>query len=305
MGQVDGHEFEERVPGFARCGSRNDSSRRGRHYQHQFACGKKRAFRRRNLLRLKMGTPGVEWMHGGRVTRARNSREHGLPGQRGNRVFRAWTEGSGKSAETGGCSACGGNDSNARRAKLRRWSGAEAAEESLIFPLDSIRYNNYKYCMSSSHLTNPYQPNLDEQVSLLILRAADYLGQQTEEILKPHGLTGTQYNVLRILRGAGPQGLPCKSVGCRMISHDPDMTRLLDRMEKRGLIARERQKDDRRVVKARITPLGLDMLKKLDQPVREMHRQQFEHMSSAKLKQLAELLGVCQKTAPDQDRKAS
>jgi len=159
--------------------------------------------------------------------------------------------------------------------------------------------------MSSLHLTNPYQPNLDEQVSLLILRAADYLGQQTEEILKPHGLTGTQYNVLRILRGAGPQGLPCKSVGCRMISHDPDMTRLLDRMEKRGLIARERQKDDRRVVKARITPAGLDILKKMDNPVREFHRKKFVHFSAAKLKQLAELLGECQKLVPNESSEAS
>src|SRR5579859_758771 len=144
--------------------------------------------------------------------------------------------------------------------------------------------------MSSSHSTNRYQSSLEEQVSVLILRAADYVGQQTEEILKPHGLTGTQYNVLRILRGAGPEGLPCKSVGCRMISHDPDMTRLLDRMEKRGLIARERQKDDRRVVKARITPHGLALLKPLDQPMRDLHKRQFRHMAAARLKALCDLL---------------
>src|SRR5215475_15274555 len=127
----------------------------------------------------------------------------------------------------------------------------------------------------SSHPMNRYQPTLEEQVSVLILRAADYVGQQTEQLLKPHGLSGTQYNVLRILRGAGPDGLPCKSVGDRMISHDPDMTRLLDRMEKRALIARERQKDDRRVVKTRITAKGLDILKKLDNPVRELHKSKF------------------------------
>ncbi len=71
--------------------------------------------------------------------------------------------------------------------------------------------------------------------------------------LNPHDLTGTQYNVLRILRGAEPDGLLCRGISERMISHDPDMTRLLDRMEKRGLITRERQKDDRRVIKTRIT----------------------------------------------------
>jgi len=159
--------------------------------------------------------------------------------------------------------------------------------------------------MSSLHPTNRYQSPLEEQVSILILRAADYVGQQTEEILKPHGLTGTQYNVLRILRGAGPEGLPCKSVGCRMISHDPDMTRLLDRMEKRGLIARERQKDDRRVVKARITPAGLEILKKLDNPVREYHKTKFAHLSATKLKQLAELLGECQKPVPNESSESS
>jgi DNA-binding MarR family transcriptional regulator len=90
-----------------------------------------------------------------------------------------------------------------------------------------------------------------------------------------------------------------------MISHDPDMTRLLDRMEKRGLILRERQKDDRRVVKTRITAAGLQILKKLDQPVREIHKKHFEHLSSAKLKQLAELLGECQKSASEKQSEAS
>ena len=159
--------------------------------------------------------------------------------------------------------------------------------------------------MSSSHATNRYQPSLEERISVLLMRAADYVGQQGEQLLKSHGLTATQYNVLRILRGAGPEGLPCKSVGDRMISHDPDMTRLLDRMEKRGLIARERQKDDRRVVKTRITTSGLEILKKLDQPVREIHRKHFEHLNATKLKQLVELLGECQKPAPGENSEVS
>jgi DNA-binding MarR family transcriptional regulator len=159
--------------------------------------------------------------------------------------------------------------------------------------------------MGSLPKVNRQPSPIEDQLFVSVLKTADFLGQQAEQLLKLYGLTGTQYNVLRILRGAGQDGLPCRSVGDRMISHDPDMTRLLDRMEKRGLITRERQKIDRRVVKARITTLGLEMLKKLDQPVREMHKQQFEHMSSAKLKQLAELLGECQKPVPNQDRKAS
>ena len=138
-----------------------------------------------------------------------------------------------------------------------------------------------------------------------VLKTADHLSQYAEQFLKSQGLTGTQYNVLRILRGAGPDGLPCRCVSERMISHDPDMTRLLDRMEKRGWITRERQKDDRRVVKARISSSGLDLLKKLDEPVHEMHQLQFEHMSATKLKQLAELLGECRKSAPNRAPEAS
>ncbi|HEX9344526.1 MAG TPA: MarR family transcriptional regulator, partial [Candidatus Acidoferrum sp.] len=87
-----------------------------------------------------------------------------------------------------------------------------------------------------------------------------------------------------------PEGLPCRGIGDRMISHDPDMTRLLDRMEKRGLITRERQTDDRRVVKTRITPQALRLLKTLDQPVHELHKRQFRHMPAARLKILSRLL---------------
>jgi DNA-binding MarR family transcriptional regulator len=128
------------------------------------------------------------------------------------------------------------------------------------------------------------------RVFVALLQTADTLGQEAEQLLKSAGLTGAQYNVLRILRGAGPGGLACRSIGDRMISHDPDMTRLLDRMEKRGLVSRERQTDDRRVVKTRVTSQGLDLLKTLDHPVRELHKRQFRHMSAARLKTLAELL---------------
>jgi DNA-binding MarR family transcriptional regulator len=120
-----------------------------------------------------------------------------------------------------------------------------------------------------------------------LLTAADRLTQDADRLMKAHDLTGTQYNVLRILRGAEPAGLPCKGISDRMISRDPDMTRLLDRMEKRGLITRERQKDDRRVVLTRITPSGLEILHKLDVPIEELHRSQFSHVSSARLKSLA------------------
>src|SRR5713226_6090616 len=129
-----------------------------------------------------------------------------------------------------------------------------------------------------------------DRAFIALQRAADKLSQQAEQVLKSSGLTGAQYNVLRILRGAEPDGLACRSIGERMISHDPDMTRLLDRMEKHGLITRERQTDDRRVVKTRITPKGLGLLKTLDQPVHDLHKRRFRHMSVARQKILFDLL---------------
>jgi len=117
--------------------------------------------------------------------------------------------------------------------------------------------------------------------------------------MKEHSLTGTQYNVLRILRGAEPAGLPCKGISDRMISHDPDMTRLLDRLEKRGVISRERQANDRRVVKTRITAAGLDILKKLDAPVLELHREQFHSLGAPRLKNLATALEEIIPETPD------
>jgi len=142
-------------------------------------------------------------------------------------------------------------------------------------------------------------PSLETTVFVALLMAADRLSQDAEQLMKEHGLTGTQYNVLRILRGAEPDGLPCKGIGDRMISHDPDMTRLLDRMETRGLITRERQSDDRRVVRTRITAQGLDTLRKLDAPVQDLHRRQFRTISAERLKILAGTLGEILPKAPE------
>jgi DNA-binding MarR family transcriptional regulator len=132
--------------------------------------------------------------------------------------------------------------------------------------------------------------HLEDRLFVAIVAAADALRLQAEQLLKSAGLTGAQYNVLRILRGAEPQGLACRAIADRMISHDPDMTRLLDRMEKRGLITRERQTSDRRVVLTRVTSQGLAILKTLDQPVHELHNSQFRYMPAAHLKTLASLL---------------
>ena len=134
------------------------------------------------------------------------------------------------------------------------------------------------------------QPLLQAQVFVSLLRAADALARAGEELLKPAGLTGAQYNVLRILQGAGAAGLACNEVGCRLIARDPDITRLLDRMESRGLISRARQKYDRRVVKTFITAKGTEMLAALENAVEELHRKQFRRLSRKEQHTLWQLL---------------
>jgi DNA-binding MarR family transcriptional regulator len=124
-----------------------------------------------------------------------------------------------------------------------------------------------------------------------VLRTGHALVHDLVELLKPYGLTQPQYNVLRILRGAGAAGLPTGEVGDRMVvSREPDVTRLLVRMEGRGLLKRERRTGNRRFVTARITREGLRVLKALDGPVGEMHATQLRHMSRRELGLLAGLL---------------
>lgn len=132
--------------------------------------------------------------------------------------------------------------------------------------------------------------SLEEEVFLSLLRTADLLAQNLESLLKASGLSGTQYNVLRILRGAGSGGLTCGETSKRMLTHDPDMTRLFDRLEKRGLMQRERDTRDRRVVTSRITKEGLQLLDGLDKPVLQLHRRRFASMLERDLKTLRKLL---------------
>ncbi len=132
--------------------------------------------------------------------------------------------------------------------------------------------------------------SLEEEANIALMRTADVLASRAFALFKTHGISPTQYNVLRILRGAGAGGRRCSEIGERMITRDPDITRLLDRMEKSGLIARTRGKEDRRVVVARITPPGLDLLHELDRPVAELNKRLLGHMGERKLRSLLALL---------------
>lgn len=130
----------------------------------------------------------------------------------------------------------------------------------------------------------------EEEVYLNIQRTAEALLWKATELLKSYELTPTQYNVLRILLGAGREGLICREIGERMVTRDPDVTKLLDRLEARSLIKRERDTKDRRIIITRITNEGLKLLKELDRPIVENTRDMLGHLGARRLETLNELL---------------
>jgi DNA-binding MarR family transcriptional regulator len=134
--------------------------------------------------------------------------------------------------------------------------------------------------------------NLQEEVFLSILRTGDALIQAEARLLRKANLSFAQYNVLRILRGAGKQGATCGDIAGRMVNRDPDVTRLLDRLEERGLVERARDEQDRRIVVGVITSEGLQILKALDKTVPTVHRTQLAHMTRKQLQTLVDLLAL-------------
>jgi DNA-binding MarR family transcriptional regulator len=130
----------------------------------------------------------------------------------------------------------------------------------------------------------------EEEATLNLVRTLDHLQQEFVLLFGEHGVSGPQYNVLRILRSVGGEGLPCQEIAGRMITRMPDITRLVDRLEAAGFVERRRTAEDRRVVLVTITRAGLDVLARLDAPVRELHRRQLGHLSRADLAELNRLL---------------
>jgi DNA-binding MarR family transcriptional regulator len=139
--------------------------------------------------------------------------------------------------------------------------------------------------------TRPFT-SLHEEAFLNLARTAAVLGHRLAEAMKSYDVTPTQYNVLRILRGAGNAGLCRNEIRDRLLAQVPDVTRLLDRMEDAGLVERERDVTDRRLVTTRITADGLRLLKSLDHPVLELHREQLGHLSNQQLRSLIDLLSL-------------
>ncbi|MEP6999165.1 MAG: MarR family transcriptional regulator [bacterium] len=144
--------------------------------------------------------------------------------------------------------------------------------------------------------TKPFK-SLEEEAMLSVERTAAVLLHRLSETFKPHDITPTQYNVLRILRGARPAGLCRNDIRERLIAQVPDVTRLIDRLVIAGLVERERTDADRRIVTTRITTTGLGLLKDLDEPVADAHRTQLGHLSTTQLKALIDLLALAREGA--------
>lgn len=130
----------------------------------------------------------------------------------------------------------------------------------------------------------------EQEVAINLLRTTDFLSREGHPLFESHGISGQQYNVLRILRGHRETGLPCQKIVAQMITQMPDITRLVDRLEASGFVTRERTEQDRRLVIVHITALGMDLLAELDQPILDLHRGQMKHMTRAELAELNRLL---------------
>jgi DNA-binding MarR family transcriptional regulator len=137
--------------------------------------------------------------------------------------------------------------------------------------------------------TKPF-PSPEEELYLSLVRTSELLSQGIFQLFKQADLTPTQYNALRILRGAGAEGASCTEISDRMITRDSDITRLLDRLEARGLISREREAKDRRRIQTHITEQGLKLISELDGPVTEYHRRQLGFLGEKKIANLSKLL---------------
>lgn len=139
------------------------------------------------------------------------------------------------------------------------------------------------------HQTKPFV-NPESEAYLSLVRLEQVLSDTVRTVLKAAELSMPQYNALRILRGAGEKGLACREIGERLVHRVPDVTRLLDRLETRGLVERQRETADRRVVRVRITEAGLSLLVPLEEPVNNAHSHSLGRLSPERLQQFIEII---------------
>lgn len=141
--------------------------------------------------------------------------------------------------------------------------------------------------------------SLEEEALLNLLRTSDCIERVLQRSTRTWGITATQYNVLRILRGAHPEGLTCAAIGRRMIAAEPDITRLLGRLKATKLIRQHRDRNDRRVVWTQITSAGLELLDAMDPIIERTPRELLAHMSAEEITELSRLLELARKGAED------
>jgi DNA-binding MarR family transcriptional regulator len=137
--------------------------------------------------------------------------------------------------------------------------------------------------------TRPFS-SVSQEAAVALMRTADLMRRSVAAVVEPHGITPQQYNVLRILRGAGERGLPTLDIAERMIEQTPGITRLIDRLESKKLVLRERCPTDRRQVFCRITAVGLALLERIAEPLRNAEQDALQFLSEAQLVQLVSLL---------------
>ncbi|HCS51464.1 MarR family transcriptional regulator [uncultured Rubinisphaera sp.] len=155
---------------------------------------------------------------------------------------------------------------------------------------------------TTSETKTVQQPGFDSQeqeVFLQLWRTYDCLKALEDQLFGKYDLSAQQYNALRLLEAAAPDGIQTMDLGRRMISRSPDTTRLIDRLEKRGFISRSRREDNRRVVEISISQAGLDLLREMDAEVNEMNQKQLGHLSAQQQQQLVKLLRLARKPHED------
>jgi DNA-binding MarR family transcriptional regulator len=154
---------------------------------------------------------------------------------------------------------------------------------------------------ATSRRTSRRFDSVEQEAYLHLWRTYDRLKALEDELFEPFGLSAQQYNALRLLRAASPEPLTVQGLASRLISRAPDMTRLLDRLEERGLIARRRRSSNRRIVDVSLTEAGRKLLDELAEPVRECHRRQLGHLNEPQLRALVELLSAARQPHEDAD----
>jgi DNA-binding MarR family transcriptional regulator len=160
----------------------------------------------------------------------------------------------------------------------------------------SMTLTRKRHLYAELRQTKPF-PSLEEEVHLEVLFTAQTLGWVATEALKPSGLTQSQFNVLRILRGARPEAMPTGKIAERMVNRDPDLTRLLDRLVSGGLVEKTRDSDDRRVVNVRITQAGVELVETASKAVGQAIKAALGPVGSRGLNQLADLLEMVRASA--------